>query len=592
MSRRHSLEIIALTLLLGTLGLACRDQSAPRLDSGSRDVASPDTSAISDVGPTDSWAPSDRHPEPRDLVAPNETHSRDTSETTPLDAGSPEVTPAEETTSDTASDTPSDEHPCQSDEDCRWLEPPDDPCLSATCDSGECRLERLSDCCRDDLDCFDWDPCTTSHCVDERCVSHPIEDDECCSGEWLLQESFGPDAAEDWSFEGPEGDRARFHLSHRRVATGERALAFSYPATGRYESDYREYGTARGPWVSVPEDATQPLLRFDLYLDTEWRNFTSHQWEDPWPLLYDRLTLELEDGDESVKVWTSYSEDVRGSTCRPVGHPDGCRFESYAVDLRPFSGRTVRPVFHFDTGDHVDNDYEGPVIDNVGILLDCGPPPECLASADCDDGDPCTDGTCRDNRCEFEPNYRPGCCYDYVHADWQFDPLSFSGFTPVPADSIVRWHPSELRSVTPPSSLRFGNVVNETYDLPGEAVAGTATSSAVALANWRPMMLYLELFLDIEPFDPAVPHRDLFRIIVFDVTGAPFDLDNAPSTVLWERSELSAEDYRTWVPLAISLDDVAGRVIRLRFEFSSGDAEGNTGQGVFIDSVTIVRHCD
>ena len=468
---------------------------------------------------------------------------------------------------------------CEDDLDCELALPFHDLCDRVWCQDGTCRIARVEDCCLFDIDCFDWDPCTVDRCTAlKQCENAPVEDASCCSGEWRVRADFEEGLPEGWEIVRPEGARAYWQVSSARAATGDRALAFLEPESGGYGTGYREHGDTRGPWFEVPTEAEQPLFRFDVYLDTEWRMFAG-AWADPSPLVYDRLTVLIDDGAHETEVWSSYSIDVQGHTCT-----GGCAFRSFAVDLGDFRGQRVRPVFRFDSGDHIDNDWTGAAIDNVGFELACGEPPECFSSSDCDDGDRCTDDACQGATCAHEKNYAPGCCYDFEVANWQFDPFSLSGFQIQPMEPLVRWHVSDRRAFTGGASLRFGHVGDATFDLPGEPVSGRAASPSVTLVPWVTTTLHFAVWVDTEPYDPVQIERDAFEVVV--VTS-----ENGDADVVWHRGFLDVGDHRTWVEVDIDLTQYSGQVVFLRFQFSSGDAEGNTGEGVYVDDVRLIRRC-
>ena len=485
---------------------------------------------------------------------------------------------------DIAADVPT--VPCFSLEDCERAFPFAERCEVLHCIEGSCASTWIEDCCLDDAECFDWDECTDDRCDggSRQCDNAPSEDPLCCAGSWLGDTGFEEGLPGGWTATGPDDARARWHVTTRQAASGAGGLSFADPASGTYDTGYREQGTLTGPWLDIPVDEDRPVFRFSLRLDTEWRHFEEPNWSTPWPLVYDLLTLslELDDGGGETEIWSSYSIDVAGTTCDPTL----CRWEEIGIGLDAFRGRRVRPIFRFDTGDHVDNDYAGPAIDDLGLLLACGTPPECLTSGDCDDQDPCTDDRCVARSCEHDPNYLPGCCYDYERASWHFDPLSLSGFTVVPSDELVRWHISESRAVTGTTSLRFGSLTNNTYDDPGRPVSGYAESPWVYMPYWNLVTLNLSVWVDVEPHDPVTPERDLFQITAL-VAGDGI----AEETVVWDRSSLDANLRRTWVPIEVDLGAFATEMILLRFRFSSADSENNTGEGVYIDDIRVIRRC-
>ena len=587
--------IAALVLLLANGCGSSKDSGELPTDAGPYPdtVTAPDTVAVADAAPAldtvadaGSDAGSDAVTETDTVDVPDTEAAGDAVTDAGSDAGSDAVMDAGSdagSDTDTAADTGA--PPCETAMDCLLAWGDDDPCVMYDCVDGSCVSEPRSACCLTNVDCNDWDVCTRDMCDTgaHRCLNLPSEDPECCRGSWLLQEDFDDGLPESWRVERPEEARAFWEVVALTNPPGQQVLRFRDPTLDGYGTGYHESGALWAAPLTIPADEPYPIFRFDLKLDTEWRLSEEPPQEND-PRVYDKLTLSLLVDGEEEEVWSSYSPDVEGATC-PQGAYGDCEFGSFALLLDEYRGKSVQPVFRFDTGDHIDNDYAGPSLDNVGLELACRLPGECLSAADCDDQDPCYDDYCTDGACEHVPNYTSGCCYPYDQARWTFDPNYLAGFTVTPPSDVVGWHTSDLRSVSSPTSLRFGNRTAATYDDPGSPVAGQADSPTTTLSSYRRSVLTLQVWVDLEVFDNDAPERDRFQILLIDAS-------DDSQFLLWDRSALAPAQHATWVPLEIDLDDFRGRVIFLRFRFSSGDDQENSGEGVYVDDIYVTRLCE
>jgi hypothetical protein len=183
---------------------------------------------------------------------------------------------------------------------------------------------------------------------------------------------------------------------------------------------------------------------------------------------------------------------------------------------------------------------------------------------------------CRpDFHCAVEP--LPTCCPDTVVLATGFDEgpsdWELSG-----ADAPVRWSLDDHRVVSAPLALYFGNPSTHTYAIPGQAVAGTATSPFLALPPGGGARLSFDLWLDVE----SQPNVDRLEVRV---------QDGAVSAIAWEKTALAPALYRTWTPVEVDLSAWAGRVVRLQLAFDSVDALDNQGEGVVVDDVDVRAPC-
>ena len=68
-------------------------------------------------------------------------------------------------------------------------------------------------------------------------------------------------------------------------------------------------------------------------------------------------------------------------------------------------------------------------------------------------------------------------------------------------------------------------------------------------------------------------------------------MDGLTPTTVFKGSVPSAV-YRNWFEVTGINLNLQGQNIRLRFSFDSVDALENTGEGIFVDSIRVVRACD
>ena len=107
--------------------------------------------------------------------------------------------------------------------------------------------------------------------------------------------------------------------------------------------------------------------------------------------------------------------------------------------------------------------------------------------------------------------------------------------------------------------------------------AGQVETPVVHLPEGANYELSFYLWMDTQP------HVDLDTLSVMAV------LEDGSSLNLWSKQELS--DYGQWVTVTRALGALAGRSVRLRFEFNTIDGSANQGLGVLIDDLRIGSTC-
>ncbi len=145
------------------------------------------------------------------------------------------------------------------------------------------------------------------------------------------------------------------------------------------------------------------------------------------------------------------------------------------------------------------------------------------------------------------------------------------GYTLSAALNGVGWRLATKRQKAGSGSLYYGDASGASYDS-GGANAGTATSAPIALPAGKKAAVHFWLYLDVE----ASPAHDLFSL-------------KLGATTLFSKAKVA--DYRRWVPVEVDLSSYAGQSIQLVFAFDSVDGWGNTGEGIYLDEVSVVSGC-
>jgi hypothetical protein len=139
----------------------------------------------------------------------------------------------------------------------------------------------------------------------------------------------------------------------------------------------------------------------------------------------------------------------------------------------------------------------------------------------------------------------------------------------------IGWQVAARRAHGGSSSLHFGDPTKGTLD-DGQAHQGQAKSAGFALPAGQKAAVHLWIYLDVE----TSPNHDMFAI-------------SAGGQLLWAKSDktVPAASYRTWYPVEIDLSAFAGQSVELTFSFDTVDAWANTGEGIFVDDVTVISAC-
>ncbi len=222
---------------------------------------------------------------------------------------------------------------------------------------------------------------------------------------------------------------------------------------------------------------------------------------------------------------------------------------------------------------------------------------KCQGGNACDDGNPCTLDNCTQNgpggktcanvpmaedapcsdgdQCTINEACKAGVCKAAtsactVAASFPMD-CNTTGWTMSAASSGSVWAfdatPNPPAPKSAPCSLNFNNGV----DFAG-TVKGTADSPAITIEPGQ--ILKWWTYYDSETGSS------------YDKKFVEFSTDNFVTTAL--SFQLTESKTKLWYqPAPISLAQFAGKTIKLRFRFDSGDSAANNGAGWFIDDVSI-----
>ncbi len=292
---------------------------------------------------------------------------------------------------------------CQEDLDCN----DGNPCTQGVCPAPDsfCEFVTVVDCCLANAECDDGDACTADSCADNSCIHDWIccatdgdcndGDDVCtldscvggqCVFEWTYAEGccqpelWGDDFEEgvlsaDYSVESPTPKQTTWFVSSLDSFAGSSSLFCSIPTGTGYGNDVDT--TLVGPTVELSAVAVEPALVFQIKYATEKK--------------FDELSVGLQVDGQFIEL-----EIVDGNS--------GDQWVEKSYDLSPYVGSTIQPRFRFTSDSSIQSGF-GIRIDDLAVVQGC-----CLIDADCDDGNPCTLDTCPtpNSVCSHTPV--AGCC--------------------------------------------------------------------------------------------------------------------------------------------------------------------------------------
>lgn len=406
--------------------------------------------------------------------------------------------------------------------------------------------------------------------------------------------------------------------------------------------------------IALPIGTQYDLLSFQLKMATEWSGQPVDKYKNPPcpngvcnpsdPKL-DLLRVLIKTGGKLHEAWSS--DAVAGTT-------EG-KWMQIKANLDMFQGKTVELCFDFDTGDAYGNDKGGIWIDDVSVdvacvqeectvetaAVDCKGKvvgkcdvPICSAGKcaiekkagccetdkDCDDANSCTADTCLDGACQHDVK-DPKCCAPLLTKDG--NPLFYANFETTTAggelppgwtaqgmagqpelggqySSKIKWNITTLKAkvdpnATPPTkkSLYFGK--DGLFDAGGEVPAGVVDSPIIDVPANGTHLVSFDLFMSVEwnlfPWkDPPPPFAiDQLQLHVID-TGET-DPTKAVEKI-WDSYAIEGSTKGKWGFVVVQLPaKYAGKKIRLRLAFDAGTTSKNTGEGAYVDNLTVETLC-
>ena len=205
----------------------------------------------------------------------------------------------------------------------------------------------------------------------------------------------------------------------------------------------------------------------------------------------------------------------------------------------------------------------------------------CTVDTDCDDGFDCTADTCAGGTCSHTG--ATPCCTPTVWAD-SFDTGKLDGMTLVNSTGSLGegW---QLRSgavnSSAPTALYYGNPLTNNFDF--GASSGVASTPPIPL-----------------PFSPLIPPTLNFKVWfdtevgngydILTVTAVVLDGTGASGAVVWTKPQ--GVVLQTWQTITVQLPSaMMGKTVRFDFAFNTIDAVANTGQGVYLDDISVQATC-
>jgi hypothetical protein len=198
----------------------------------------------------------------------------------------------------------------------------------------------------------------------------------------------------------------------------------------------------------------------------------------------------------------------------------------------------------------------------------------CTATSDCVDGDECTDDGCVAGLCGWNLLTKPGCCEpNQLTQDFE---SGFDGVVIVSELPTSKWqHVIGKQAKNGKGSLWYGNLAKGNFD-DGKS-GGTVTIPGVAIASGEQTIFAFSLWMDTE----SGQTYDRFEVFV---------VNGGKKTKLWDKTA-AGFTIKQWHDAKVELSAFAGATVDLRFEFDTTDGVANTGEGVYVDAITLTRSC-
>lgn len=207
---------------------------------------------------------------------------------------------------------------------------------------------------------------------------------------------------------------------------------------------------------------------------------------------------------------------------------------------------------------------------------------ECETTAQCEDGDRCTEDRCVATECVSIAVPSAECCASDVLFAETFDASVPAELELAQLNGAAGWSVVDGPATSAPGSLYFGDPASRTYDK-GVQVAGSVTLPPVRLPRDKQSVLSMRLWAAIEP----TAEYDLFWVEA-DV----MDGDVVADTVrVLSKRDLPVLAYQGFALVDVALPGLESKVVRLRIRFDSLDGKSNAFEGVYIDDLKVEATC-
>ena len=638
-----------ITLLLAAALIACGGDDENTEDATSGFPDSSTTTDTSSSDPDTTGPESDAGEAEADGTTPDEDSADPEEDASEGDQDATPETDSSESEGDTAGpdEDTSDPMGCESDDDCAA----DAGCCQVgTCNAeGMCEYTELEGCCEASSQCDDGDETTNDVCADpcsaDGCEYYPAVG--CEGGETYVSESFDDGAlGSGVEVDLNPSDSASVAVSAAMSVSPNFSLHFGSPDCPTYYSGPLTDCAPTDPFAG----ASQPLNLEYVLSGIELAEDVSSQltfWIDmaAEPALdlgggtvydVDYLTVYVESESDNTVVWKS--TEAFGVENNSNG------FVHQAVNLADWAGETVTIHFNFITdgaGDwSASETWHGAYLDDIVIETSCEDtacsaegeacPADgdlctadictafangeggvcayqwatpgascdgCVTDADCGTNDECYTFTCDAGNCSSEVD--SACCVegssypatgngalnsegfegDAFFTQWSLDD---------PYDDNVSWQLSTSRPFSGATSLYMGDPSSMTYEAtpanPAEATAWSPIFTVEESAGNTVLSFQLYMSTEYDGADAPCPEDtwDVLSVWVEPVGGSP--------EVVWASNETICNTTNgAYMQVGVDLAAYADQVIKLGFNFNSGDSAGfsvgNDSEGVYIDDI-------
>ena len=317
-------------------------------------------------------------------------------------------------------------------------------------------VQFVVECCSEDADCSDDNPCTADACDGEVCMHE--EDPECCNPSMYAQ---GFEFGSAWKWSLSKDGSKKWQVTNEVAYQGLSALR-----TGEYNN------------LAV---ASLPTLG---------------------PIPYPGASLQFH---YKTAGWVALNCDTDGLvvTVNGVKAGSACTaseedWSLFSVDLTPWGGKMVEIQVGYVVP--VGNPGNKGWLDEVQLVANC-----CSANAECDDGDPCTEDSCTaGDQCVYAAD--EGCCTPGLFEEG-FELGNAWGWS-LSADGVFAWTVTSADAGSGKYSLSAGLATNSaTVTLPPPPAVpwtGASLEFIYRTENWTVLdcaWMGLHVFVNGNPVD-------------------------------------------------------------------------------------------